>query len=143
MERALSPWVAFVVLPIFGFANAGVSLGAAGYASLLSPLSLGISLGLFVGKQIGIFAAVFIAKKTGLATLPIGASWREIYGIAILCGIGFTMSLFIGSLAFSDAEREAVTKLAVLAGSLVSALVGAIVLRLGRSATQESPQPEA
>jgi NhaA family Na+:H+ antiporter len=143
MERALSPWVAFVVLPIFGFANAGVSLGAAGYASLLSPLSLGISLGLFLGKQIGIFASVFIAKKTGLAALPMGASWRQIYGIATLCGIGFTMSLFIGLLAFSDAERVAVTKLAVLAGSLLSALAGIVVLLLGSSSVRESPQPEA
>jgi Na+:H+ antiporter, NhaA family len=142
MERALSPWVAFVVLPIFGFANAGVALGAAGYASLLSPLSLGISLGLFLGKQIGIFASVFIAKKTGLAALPMGASWREIYAIAILCGIGFTMSLFIGLLAFSDAERVAVTKLAVLAGSLLSALAGTVVLLLGASPTRENSQPE-
>jgi len=143
MERALSPWVAFIVLPIFGFANAGVSLGAAGYASLLSPLSLGISLGLFLGKQIGIFASVFIAKKTGLAALPMGASWRQIYGIATLCGIGFTMSLFIGLLAFSDAERVSVTKLAVLAGSLLSALAGTVVLLLGSSSVRESPQPEA
>jgi len=137
MERALSPWVAFVVLPIFGFANAGVSLGAAGYASLLSPLSLGISLGLFLGKQIGIFASVFIAKKAGLAALPMGTSWREIYGIATLCGVGFTMSLFIGLLAFSDAERVAVTKLAVLAGSLLSALAGTVILLLGSSTARE------
>jgi NhaA family Na+:H+ antiporter len=108
----------------------------------LSPLSLGISLGLFLGKQIGIFAAVFIAKKTGLAALPMGASWREIYGIAILCGIGFTMSLFIGLLAFTDDERLAVTKFAVLAGSLLSALVGAVVLLLGSSASRERAHPE-
>jgi len=142
MERALSPWVAFIVLPIFGFANAGVTLSAAEDASLLSPLSLGISLGLFLGKQIGIFAAVAIAEKTGLAALPRGASWREIYGVAILCGIGFTMSLFIGLLAFSDAERIAVTKLAVLAGSLLSALTGSIVLLLGSSQARESPEPD-
>jgi NhaA family Na+:H+ antiporter len=140
MERALSPWVAFIVLPIFGFANAGVSLGATGHATLLSPLSLGIILGLFAGKQVGIFASVVIAKKTGLAALPIGANWRDIYGVAILCGIGFTMSLFIGLLAFSDAEREAVTKLAVLAGSLLSALAGTVVLLLGSRARQS---PEA
>ncbi len=143
MERALSPWVGFIVLPIFGFANAGVSLGATGYASLLSPLSLGISLGLFLGKQIGIFASVFIAKKTGLAALPRGASWREIYGVAILCGIGFTMSFFIGLLAFSDAERVAVTKLAVLAGSLLSAFAGIIVLLLGRASPKEEPEAGA
>jgi len=136
MERALSPWVAFIVLPIFGFANAGVSLGATGHASLLSPLSLGIILGLFAGKQVGIFASVVAAKKAGLAALPIGANWREIYGVALLCGIGFTMSLFIGLLAFSDPEREAVTKLAVLAGSLLSALAGTAVLLLGSRARQ-------
>jgi NhaA family Na+:H+ antiporter len=140
MERALSPWVAFIVLPIFGFANAGVSLGATGHASLLSPLSLGLILGLFVGKQVGIFASVVVAKKAGVAALPIGANWREIYGVAILCGIGFTMSLFIGLLAFSDAEQEAVTKLAVLAGSLLSALAGTVVLLLGSRARQS---PEA
>jgi Na+:H+ antiporter, NhaA family len=142
MERALSPWVAFLVLPVFGFANAGVSLGAIGDASLLSPLSLGIILGLFLGKQVGIFASVVIAKKTGLASLPAGASWRQIYGVAILCGIGFTMSLFIGLLAFSDAEREAVTKIAVLAGSLLSALAGTVVLLLGRAPVRHGAEAD-
>lgn len=127
MERALSPWVAFVVLPIFGFANAGVALGAS-TASLLSPLSLGIVVGLFIGKQAGIAASVFLAKSARVAALPAGASWGQIYGVAMLCGIGFTMSLFIGLLAFSDVERQPVVKLAVLVGSLLSALAGALVL---------------
>jgi NhaA family Na+:H+ antiporter len=127
MERALSPWVAFVVLPIFGFANAGVALGASA-ASLLSPLSLGIVGGLFIGKQAGIAASVFLAKSARVAALPAGASWGQAYGVAMLCGIGFTMSLFIGLLAFSDVERQAVIKLAVLVGSLLSALAGALVL---------------
>jgi NhaA family Na+:H+ antiporter len=128
MERALSPWVAFLVLPIFGFANAGVSINAAGNMSLLSPLGLGIVGGLFFGKQIGIVSAVYLAKKARIAALPAGADWRQIYGVAVLCGIGFTMSLFIGLLAFSAPETEAVLKLSVLVGSLLSALVGALVL---------------
>ena len=128
MERALSPWVAFLVLPIFAFANAGVAINSTGNVSLLSPLGLGIVGGLFLGKQIGILAAVFLAKKARIAVLPTGASWRQIYGVAVLCGIGFTMSLFIGLLAFTDPETEAVLKLSVLVGSLLSALVGALVL---------------
>jgi NhaA family Na+:H+ antiporter len=128
MERALSPWVAFLVLPIFGFANAGVSIDSTGNMSLLSPLGLGIVGGLFLGKQFGILAAVYLAKKARVAALPQGASWRQIYGVAVLCGIGFTMSLFIGLLAFPAPETEAVLKLSVLVGSLLSALVGALVL---------------
>jgi NhaA family Na+:H+ antiporter len=128
MERALSPWVAFLVLPIFGFANAGVSIDSTGNMSLLSPLGLGIVGGLFLGKQFGILAAVYLAKKARVAALPQGASWRQIYGVAVLCGIGFTMSLFIGLLAFPAPETEAVLKLSVLVGSLLSALMGALVL---------------
>jgi len=128
MERALSPWVAFLVLPIFGFANAGVSFASTGHMSLLSPLGLGIIGGLFLGKQIGVLAAVFLARKAKVGALPAGASWRHIYGVAALCGIGFTMSLFIGLLAFADPEKVAVLKLAVLVGSLLSALAGALIL---------------
>ena len=128
LEDRLGPWVAFLVLPVFGFANAGVSLAGASLDTVLAPLSLGIAAGLFFGKQIGIMVAVFMASRTGLAHLPAGTSWREIYGVALLCGIGFTMSLFIGLLAFADAEREAMIKLAVLAGSLLSAFAGAAVL---------------
>jgi NhaA family Na+:H+ antiporter len=128
MERGLSKWVAYLVLPIFGFANAGVSISSTGHMSLLSPLGLGIIGGLFLGKQLGVLAAVYFAKISGLAVLPAGASWRQIYGVAALCGIGFTMSLFIGLLAFTDPAKEAVLKLAVLAGSLLSALAGALIL---------------
>jgi NhaA family Na+:H+ antiporter len=127
LEDRLGSWVCFLVLPVFGFANAGVSLAGASMETLLAPLSLGIAAGLFFGKQSGIMLSVFVASKTGLAQLPEGASWREIYGVALLCGIGFTMSLFIGLLAFADSEREAMIKLAVLAGSLLSALAGAAV----------------
>lgn len=128
MERALSPWVAFLVLPIFGFANAGVSIASTDHMSLISPLGLGIVGGLFVGKQLGVLAAVFLARQAKVGALPAGASWRHIYGVAALCGIGFTMSLFIGLLAFTDPEKEAVLKLAVLVGSLLSALAGALIL---------------
>jgi NhaA family Na+:H+ antiporter len=128
LEDRLAGWVAFLVLPVFGFANAGVSLTYASGDMLLAPLSLGIIAGLFLGKQIGIMSAVFAARQMGLVRLPRGASWRAIYGVALLCGIGFTLSLFIGLLAFADAESVAVIKLAVLAGSLLSALAGAAVL---------------
>jgi Na+:H+ antiporter, NhaA family len=134
MERALSPWVAFLVLPIFGFANAGVSLASAGHMSLFSPLGLGIIGGLFLGKQIGVLAAVFLARLAKVGALPARASWRHIYGVAALCGIGFTMSLFIGLLAFTGPEKEAVLKLAVLVGSLLSALAGALILMTTPSA---------
>jgi len=135
LEHGLGPWVAFLVLPAFGFANAGVPLSGVGVEMLLAPLSLGIMLGLFLGKQLGIMATVFLAVRTGIARLPEKATWREVYGVSILCGIGFTMSLFIGLLAFADPEHVAMTKLAVLAGSLLSALVGAaVLLRPKRSA---------
>jgi len=128
LEDRLGLWVAFLVLPVFGFANAGVALAGASVESLLAPLSLGIAAGLFFGKQIGIMGSILIARRTGIAHLPAGASWRQIYGVALLCGIGFTMSLFIGLLAFADAEHESMVKLAVLAGSLLSALAGAAIL---------------
>jgi Na+:H+ antiporter, NhaA family len=128
MERGLSKWVAYLVLPIFAFANAGVSIGSTGHMSLISPLGLGIIGGLFLGKQLGVFAAVYLAKQAGVAALPARANWRQIYGVAALCGIGFTMSLFIGLLAFADPDKQAVLKLAVLVGSLLSALAGALIL---------------
>jgi NhaA family Na+:H+ antiporter len=128
LEDRLGPWVAFLVVPVFGFANAGVSLAGATMESLLAPLSLGVAAGLFLGKQIGIMGSIVIARRTGIAHLPAGASWRQMYGVALLCGIGFTMSLFIGLLAFADAERESMIKLAVLVGSLLSAVAGAAVL---------------
>ena len=131
LERMLAPWVAFLVLPIFGFANAGVSLADTGHTSLFSPLALGVICGLLFGKQIGILGSIYLSEKLGIAALPAGASWRQIYGVAILCGIGFTMSLFVGLLAFADLEREAVVKLAVLVGSLLSAILGAVVLLNG------------
>jgi NhaA family Na+:H+ antiporter len=131
LEHGLAPWVAFVIVPLFGFANAGVPLAGLDPAILLSPLPLGIALGLVAGKQIGIFGAVRLAVAFGIAGRPRGATWLQVYGVAMLCGIGFTMSLFIGGLAFPgrpDLAEQA--RLGTLAGSLLSALAGYILLRL-------------
>ena len=130
LENALQPCVSFVILPIFGFANAGVSLGGLGPAELMQPVTLGSALGLFIGKQVGVFGSVWVAAKLGLARRPSGTSWPQLYGMALLCGIGFTMSLFIGLLAFGDAgAMQDQTKVGVLLGSLVSAIAGWAVLR--------------
>jgi NhaA family Na+:H+ antiporter len=138
LEHGLQPWVAFGIVPLFGFANAGVALGGAGAA--FAALPLGIALGLFVGKQAGVFGAVWLAAKTGIAARPAGASWTQVYGVALLCGIGFTMSLFIGGLAFATPEQADAVKIGVLMGSVASALAGCAVLyfsgagnRTGRS----------
>jgi NhaA family Na+:H+ antiporter len=132
MEHALHPYVAFLILPVFGFANAGVALTGLGIADLLKPVTLGCLLGLFIGKQIGVFGFTFLAVKLGAARKPAGTSWAQLYGMALLCGIGFTMSLFIGLLAFGEAgPLQDQTKIGVLAGSLISALAGWAVLRLG------------
>jgi NhaA family Na+:H+ antiporter len=129
LEHALAPIVGFLIVPIFGFANAGVSLEGIGLEQLLAPLPLGIAAGLFVGKQLGIFGAVWLAVRFGLAQRLRGATWLQIYGVSILCGIGFTMSLFIGALAFpSDPALIEEAKLGVLTGSFLSALVGFAIL---------------
>jgi NhaA family Na+:H+ antiporter len=126
LEHGLQPWVAFAIVPLFGFANAGVSLGGAGAA--FAPLPLGIALGLFVGKQAGVFGAVWAAAKSGISVRPAGTSWAQVYGVALLCGIGFTMSLFIGGLAFAAPEQADAVKIGVLMGSVASALAGCAVL---------------
>jgi NhaA family Na+:H+ antiporter len=127
LEHGIGRFVGFVVLPVFGFANAGVALGGIGLAQFGDPITLGVSLGLFVGKQVGVFGGAALAILTRVARMPAGASWRQLYGVAVLCGIGFTMSLFIGLLAFPP-EHEDATKIGVLAGSVVSALVGWAIL---------------
>lgn len=130
LEHALHPWSAFLIVPLFGFANAGISFDGFGLGSLLEPLPLGIAAGLFLGKQLGIFSLIWIAVKLGIAHRPRGSTWLQIYGLAVLCGIGFTMSLFIGMLAFAPSPtliEEA--KLGVIAGSLLSGVLGYAVLR--------------
>ena len=129
LEHALQPWVAFVIVPIFGFANAGVSLVGGGSAGATSTLALAIALALFIGKQVGIFGSVWVAVKLRIATRPSGATWAQVYGVALLCGIGFTMSLFIGGLAFPEQPEADSVKIGVLLGSLLSALAGVLVLR--------------
>jgi NhaA family Na+:H+ antiporter len=135
LEHGLAPWVAFLVVPLFGFANAGVSLAGVDPALLLSPLPLGIAAGLFLGKQLGIFAAVRLSIALGFASRPRGATWLQVYGVALLCGIGFTMSLFIGGLAFpGQPALSDEAKIGTLAGSLVSALAGYALLRFAPAA---------
>lgn len=128
----LHPYVAFVILPIFAFTSAGIDLGDLSFADVLKPLPIGIALALFIGKQIGIFGTTWLTIKSGIATLPDGASWRHIYGISLLAGIGFTMSLFIGILAFPEALQNEV-KLGVIGGSLLSIIAGAWVLSTPRN----------
>ena len=129
LEHAIHPWVMFGVVPLFGLASAGVALSG-GVNMLAQPLPLAVLLGLFAGKQLGIFGAIWLAVKSGMAPQPACTSWRQIYGAAILCGIGFTMSLFIGALAFPlhpDLSDQA--KIGTLCGSLLSALAGYAMLR--------------
>ncbi len=130
LEQALARPVAFLVVPLFGFANAGVPLGAGIVARLAAPLPIAVALALFLGKQAGVYAAVRLMVACGAASRPARASWTQLYGVALLCGIGFTMSLFVGALAFPDAARLDAVKLGVLAGSALSAICGFAVLRL-------------
>ena len=131
LEHWLHPYVAYAIVPIFGFANAGVSMAGMSPSLLVQPLPLGVMLGLFLGKQIGVFGFAWLAVKIGLGTMPAKASWSQLYGVSLLCGIGFTMSLFIGALAFVDnAALGDATKIGVLVGSLVSAVAGFFVLFL-------------
>ncbi|MBV6487674.1 MAG: Na+/H+ antiporter NhaA [Pseudorhodoplanes sp.] len=133
LEHALNPYVAFLVVPLFGFANAGVSFSGSGVSALFHPLTLACAAGLFFGKQIGVFGSVWLAVRFGLAARPLGARWPQIFGVAILCGIGFTMSLFIGLLAFpADPALMDAVKIGVLAGSLASSTLGVIVLLMAR-----------
>ena len=129
LEHAISPYVAFMIMPIFAFANAGVSLDGLSFSSLLKPVPLGILLGLFVGKQLGVMIFSFVAVKLGVAQMPNNSGWLTLYGVSILTGIGFTMSLFVGNLAFAEnVQYIDGVKIGVLTGSLLSTLFGYFIL---------------
>ncbi|HEY8067199.1 MAG TPA: Na+/H+ antiporter NhaA [Methylosinus sp.] len=132
LENALGPFVAFVALPLFGFANAGVALGGGDLgATAGAPILLGVALGLFLGKQAGVFAAVALAIGTRVASRPPKTGWAQLYGVSVLCGVGFTMSLFIGQIAFeADEGAMRATKIGVLVGSAASIALGSLVLLL-------------
>ena len=129
LEHAISPYVAFIIMPIFAFANAGVSLDGLSLYSLLEPVPLGILLGLFIGKQVGVMTFSFASVKLGAAQMPNNCSWLSLYGVSVLTGIGFTMSLFVGNLAFvENIQYNDGVKIGVLAGSLLSTLFGYFIL---------------
>ncbi|MGI9277131.1 MAG: Na+/H+ antiporter NhaA [Endozoicomonas sp.] len=131
LQHKLHGKVNYVILPIFAFANAGLDLSWAQFATLTNPIPLGILLGLFLGKQLGVFSFCWLAIKTGVAKKPANTNWMHLYGVSILCGIGFTMSLFIGSLAFEgvDTQYLLTDRIGILAGSFLSAVIGYYVLR--------------
>lgn len=144
LEHALQPYVTFLILPIFGFANAGVSFAGMSIGQLVDPVPLGIAAGLVIGKQVGVFAAAALVIRAGWAELPMYATWRQLYGVALLCGIGFTMSLFIGLLAFPDTPLlQDEVKLGVLLGSIISALAGAALLRSSAPRVPDSSKQAA
>ena len=139
LEHALHPWVAFVILPIFAFANAGVPFAGMNLHSLIEPVTLGIILGLVVGKQLGIFATLWLSIKLGLSPMVKGVRWIHLYAVSVLCGIGFTMSLFIGGLAFEDIHHQASIRLGVLVGSIISATIGFLILYYAPPAQDPKP----
>ncbi|MHC4925676.1 MAG: Na+/H+ antiporter NhaA, partial [Planctomycetota bacterium] len=133
LEKALHNWVSYLILPVFAFANAGVSLAGQEFGALGHPVTLGVILGLVVGKQVGIFTFSWLATKAGLAKRPAGTTWRQVYAVATLCGVGFTMSLFIGSLAFEHLPQEdllTANRLGILVGSAIAGVLGFALLRL-------------
>ena len=143
LEHSLHPWVAFGVLPIFAFANAGVSFAGVTLTALAEPLPLGIAVGLFAGKLIGVFGASAVLIRLGLAKLPEGAGWLQLIGVAALCGVGFTMSLFIGSLAFDGPDYFTPLRLGVIAGSVLSGVTGYLLLRFASGHSRETPSSTA
>ena len=136
----LHPYVAYLVLPLFAFAKAGVSFGGLSLEQAFAPLVIGIALGLFLGKQIGVFGAAWLASALKIGRRPTGATWPELYGVSLLCGVGFTMSLFIGVLAFPgaiDSPQQVEVKLGVIGGSVLSAVAGALVLAVAARRRKE------
>ena len=139
IESVLHFWVAFFVLPMFAFVNAGVDLREVSFESLLGPVPIGIAAGLFLGKQIGVFGFSFIAIKLKIAKMPAHSTWMQLYGVSVLTGIGFTMSLFVDSLAFKDdALYEYADRLAILGASFLSGLVGYMLLRFSKGCEVET-----
>ncbi|MDD2063658.1 Na+/H+ antiporter NhaA [Pseudomonas sp. 17391] len=136
LEHALHPWVAYAILPLFAFANAGVSLAGMTLESFTHPVPLGIAVGLLAGKTVGVFGLTWLAIKLRLAALPTGASWGQLLGVAILCGIGFTMSLFVGSLAFvpGSSDYAGMDRMGILTGSFIAAVVGYAVTAMASRA---------
>ncbi|MFM5193621.1 Na+/H+ antiporter NhaA [Aeromonas media] len=132
LEHALHPWSAYLILPLFAFANAGVSLDGIQLSDLLSPVPMGIILGLFIGKPLGIFTVSWLSVKLGIAQLPSGVNFKQIFAVSILCGIGFTMSMFIASLAFEHGGLDygSYSRLGILVGSTLAAVIGFIALRI-------------
>jgi NhaA family Na+:H+ antiporter len=129
IEHALQPWVAWVVIPVFALANAGVRIEGDIVGTLMEPIPFAIILGLVLGKQIGITLGAFAAVRLGLASLPAGVTWRQVYGAACVCGIGFTMSLFVGTLAYGEGSAElALAKIGVLVASAIAAAAGLAVV---------------
>lgn len=139
-ERRLHPWSTLVVVPLFAFFNAGIAIDAASAGQLLDSVSLGIIAGLFLGKQLGIFAVCWAAIVTGLGQMPKGVTWAQLYGIAVIAGIGFTMSLFVATLAFNDPALVTSSKLAILVASLLSAVVGLMVIAAGTRPSRDAGQ---
>lgn len=137
LEHNLHTLVAFIILPIFAFANAGINFSGIGIDQIVSPVPLGIILGLVVGKQIGVFGFCFVAIKLGIAKLPENVNWTLLYGVAMLCGVGFTMSLFIGSLAFEQSSNSPIfqDRLGIVVGSLISGILGYFVIKYGVNKT--------
>ncbi|KCV81641.1 Na+/H+ antiporter NhaA [Actibacterium atlanticum] len=140
LEHGLTPYVLYLIVPVFAFANAGVVLAGLSVSDLFTPLPLGIAAGMILGKQLGVFGITWLAVKAGLGQLPHGVTWLHLYGLSCLAGIGFTMSLFIGSLSFGDPALMNQVRLGVLSGSLISALIGFGVLMLA-ARPQEEPAP--
>lgn len=142
LEHALHPWVAFFILPLFAFANAGVPFHDVSFKSFLDPVTLGIILGLVVGKQVGIFSLLWLSIKLGISPMIKGLSWIHLYAVSVLCGVGFTMSLFIGMLAFEDIEHQAAIRLGVLTGSIISATLGYLLIYYAPQAQDPEPGEE-
>ncbi|MCV2866486.1 Na+/H+ antiporter NhaA [Albidovulum sediminicola] len=145
LEHALTPYVNFLIVPIFAFANAGVLLTGLSVADLFEPLPLGIAAGLVIGKQLGVFGTTWLMVRAGWARLPHGVGWIHVYGLACLAGIGFTMSLFIGGLSFDDIAHMNAVRIGVLSASAISAVMGFVVLRLAsapRAAAEDVAAPQ-